>query len=67
MAHALACRPETIPDARPDDLNHRVIALFERGLVPWVLPWRLAVTPAGVRLSEDVGGKDACYPELDLP
>jgi antirestriction protein ArdC len=66
MAHALGCRPETIPDARPDDLNRRVLALFERGLVPWVLPWRLAVTAAEVRLSEDVPGKDAYYPELDL-
>ena len=67
MAHALACRPETIPDTGPDDLNRRVLALFERGQVPWVLPWRLAITPSEVRLSEDARGKDVYYPHSDLP
>ena len=67
MAAALAYRLATAPDARPDDINARVLALFEQGQVPWVLPWRLAVTPGEVHLSEEVGGKDVRYPNPDLP
>jgi antirestriction protein ArdC len=67
MAYVLAHRLETIPDARPDDINDQVLALFARGQVPWVLPWRLAVTPGEVRLSQDVRGKDAYHPDPDLP
>lgn len=66
MVAALACRPETVGDDPLDDINARVLAIFERGQVPWVLPWRLAVTQGEVRLSE-VRGNDVHDADFDLP
>lgn len=66
MAAALAYRLETIGDDFLDDINARVLAIFERGQVPWVLPWRLAVTQGEVRLSE-VRGNDVHDADFDLP
>ncbi|WP_426265099.1 zincin-like metallopeptidase domain-containing protein [Sphingomonas sp. PWP1-2] len=67
MAHALAYRPVTGPDDPFDRINDQVLALMERGQVPWATPWRLVVTPGHGSCNEDGSGIKLCHYDPSLP